>query len=152
VGNKKGGTKAAFFETETTGLSRAGRGVVVIASGNHDTRNDSSRSENSNDNAATAAKLAFFLRSRSSALNSGLHRSFRSSCRLSDNRGADERRSCQSSERDFTETHFFGSFFSCGFKHTGGLLAQRRGKGKRRITKKSQIVILISDVARLTQL
>jgi hypothetical protein len=117
--NKKGDQMAAFFEILLPALLRAGGCIVVITGGNNDTSDDSSRSNNSNDNAAATTELAFFLLSNRGTL----YRGFRSSCRLSNNGRADERRSCQGNERNFTETHFLAPFLSCGFKHTDCALA-----------------------------
>jgi hypothetical protein len=129
--------------------SGAGWAVAVVASGNNDARDDRGASKNGNDNAATFAEIAFFLRSCTSTLYRSLYGGFRGSCRLSDNRGAEQRRGCNGSERNFTETHFFGSFLSCDFQHTAIPMAQWLCDGKRGIFKFLQIVISISIVARL---
>jgi hypothetical protein len=112
VGNvaKKRRLKAAFFRNDDFQQSGAGGSIVVIASSNNDTSNHSSSCNNRNNHTGTTAELVFFLRGRTSALDRGFRRGFGSGSCISYNRSADERRSCQSSERDFTETHFFDSF------------------------------------------
>jgi hypothetical protein len=111
---KKGGTKAAFFVKLTTD-SGAGRCIVVVASGNNDTSDNSSSCDNRDDYAATTAELAFFFRN-ASALHLGSNGLYRSSS-LSNDRGTGQSNSSHRNERDFTETHFFGSFKNEALTH-----------------------------------
>jgi hypothetical protein len=73
---KKGGHEDRLFKTGNQQKSRAGWAVVVVTSSNNDAADDCDSSKDSNDYAATAAKLAFFLRSRANALHFGYANSF----------------------------------------------------------------------------
>jgi deaminated glutathione amidase len=146
---KKRRPKDRLFRKLADRLSGAGRRVVVVASGNNDTGDHSSSCEDGDDNAATTAELAFFLGS-----TSALHLGSDGLCRcssLSNHRGTGESNSSNCSERDFTETHFFGSFFECGFHTPAPHWHNHAGKATRESAIKLKNFILSLLIVKLLQ-
>jgi hypothetical protein len=108
---KKRRPEGRLFKTLNLQKSGAGWAIIVVASSDNDTANNSNGSQDSNDYAASATDFAFFLGTGAYALNLGSANCLCSRRkRFSHYWRADESSGCYSSERELTETHFLCSF------------------------------------------
>jgi hypothetical protein len=122
---KKRRPKGRLFQIQSLKKSGAGGLIVVVASSDNDTANNSNSSQHSDDYAATATELAFFLGASAYALYLGSSNCLSSRRKgLSHYGGAYKRSGRNSSEGNLTETHYCAPFLRSAL-HSRNAFAQQ---------------------------